>query len=96
MSRRVFFKYKHDTTLFKTLNTKFTGNQTIYEISNYVSGIIFLEDKTILSKDPNQTNVKSFVYLNPNAVKPLTRSLAGDFIRGLHNSAYDDFQYDNY
>ena len=96
MSRRVFCQYKHDTTLFQTFNTKFTGTQTIYEISNYISGIIFLEDRTILSKEPNSTNVKSFVYLNPNAVNQLTNSLAGDYILGLHNSAYDDFKNDNY
>lgn len=96
LSRRVFCQYKHDPTLFQTFNSKFTGSQTIYEISNYVSGIIFLEDKTILSEEPDNTNVKSFVYLNPNAVHQLTRSLASTFIRGLHNSAYDDFQHDNY
>jgi hypothetical protein len=96
LSRRVFCQYKHDTTLFKTFNSKFTGNHTIYEVSNHLSGIIFLEDNTILSKDPDKTNVKSFVYLNPNAVKPLTKSLASDFIRGLHNLEYDDFDHDNY
>lgn len=96
MSRRVFCQYKHDKTLFKTFNSIFTGSQSIYEISNYVSGIIYLEDNSILSKNPNETNVKSYVFLNPNAVKPITQSLASDFIYGLHNSAYDDFQYDNY
>ena len=96
LARRFFCQYKHDTTLFKTFNSKFTGSQTMYEISNNLSGIIFLEDDTILSKDPSKTNVKSFVYLNPNALKPLTKSLAREFIMGLHNSEYDDFEHDNY
>ncbi|MBS1974390.1 MAG: hypothetical protein JST13_08550 [Bacteroidetes bacterium] len=96
MSRRVFCQYKHDTTLFKTFNAKFTGTQTIYEVSNLVSGIIFLEDNTILGKDPSATNVRSFVYLNPNAVNKVSKSLADDYIRALHNTAYDDFQNDNY
>jgi len=96
LSRRVFCQYKHDNTKFKIFNSKFTGNQTIYEVSNNLSGIIFLEDNTILSKEPDKTNAKSFVYLNPNAVKPLTKSLAREFIMGLHNSEFDDFEYDNY
>lgn len=96
LARRVFCQYIHDTTKFKTFNSSFTGEQTIFEVSKHLSGIIFLEDNTILSKEPNKTNVKSFVYLNPNAVKPLTRSLASDFIMGLHNTEYDDFEYDNY
>ncbi|MCX6291627.1 MAG: hypothetical protein NT126_07660 [Bacteroidetes bacterium] len=96
LSRRVFCQYKHDSTLFKTFNSKFTGSQTIYQISNFLSGIIFLEDNTILSKEPNQTNVKSYVYLNPNAINSLNRSLVQEFLLGLHNSEYDDFENDNY
>lgn len=95
LARRVFCQYIHDTTKFKTFNSSFTGEHTIFEVSKYLSGIIFLEDNTILSKEPNKTNVKSFVYLNPNAVKPLTSS-SRDFIMGLHNTEYDDFKYDNY
>jgi len=96
LARRVFCQYIHDNTKFKTFNSSFTGEQTIFEVSKHLSGIIFLEDNTILSKEPDKTNVKSFVYLNPNAIKPLTRSLASDFIMGLHNTEYDDFEYDNY
>lgn len=96
LARRVFCQYIHDNTKFKTFNSSFTGEQTIFEVSKHLSGIIFLEDNTILSKEPDKTNVKSFVYLNPNASKPLTRSLASDFIMGLHNTEYDDFENDNY
>ena len=96
LARRVFCQYIHDPTKFKEFNSSFIGEQTIFEVSKHLSGIIFLEDNTILSSEPDKTNVKSFVYLNPNAVKRLTRSLANDFIRGLHNTEYDDFEYDNY
>ena len=95
-SRRVFCQYKHDNKLFKTINPKFTGNQTIYGVSNTLSSIIFLEDNTITSKEPNQTNVKSFVYLNPNAVNSLLKTLGREFLLGLHNSVFDDFENDNY
>lgn len=96
LSRRFFCQYRLDSTKFKEFNSSFTGQQTIFEVSNHLSGIIFLEDNTIKGNDPNITNVKSFVYLNPNAVNSLSRSLARDFIMGLHNSAYDDFENDNY
>lgn len=95
-ARRVFCQYKHDTSLFNTINPKFTGGNTIFQVSNYLSGIVFLEDNTILSQDPCKANVKSYVYLNPNAVNSLNRSLAHDFLLGLHNSAYDNFEHDNY
>lgn len=56
-----------------------------YEETNNLFGIIFLEDNAILSENPNETNVKSFAYLNLNAVRPLTQSLSSEFITGLHN-----------
>ena len=95
-SRRVFCQYRHDNSKFSTFNSKFTGSHTIYEVSNHISGIIFLEDNIILSKKPNKTNVKSFVYLNPNAKNQFNKSLAWDFLVGLHNTEFDDFEYDNY
>lgn len=95
-ARRVFCQYRHDPTTFKSIAPSFTGSETIYQISNYISGIVFLEDYTIQSDKHNETNVKSYVYLNPNAVNSLSRSLSSDFLRGLHNIVYDDFENDNY
>lgn len=96
LARRVFCQYINNTTKFNSFNSSFSGEQTIFEVSKHISGIIFLEDNTILSKEPNNSNVKSFVYLNPNAIKQVTRSSACDFINGLNNIDYDDFEYDNY
>lgn len=95
-ARRVFCQYKRDSIPFKNFYPKFTGSQTIYEVSNNISGIIFLEDNTVLSKDNNVSNTKSFVYLNPNAKNSLNRSLAHDFILGIHNAEFDNFEHDNY
>jgi hypothetical protein len=95
ISRRVFCQYIHDNAPFSNFNSKFSGVGTIYEVSKNLSGIIFLEDNAILSKTPDDTNVKSYVYLNPNAKNPLKYSRM-DFIHSLHNEDFDDFEYDNY
>jgi hypothetical protein len=96
LSRRVFCQYKFDPTPFKSFNSKFTGSDTIYEVSKHLSGIIFLEDCTITNKNPDESNVKSYVYFNPNSIKPLIRSLSGEYLIGLHNEENDNFEYDNY
>jgi hypothetical protein len=96
MSRRVFCQYMHNKMPYKTLNDAFAGDHTIYEVSQKLSGIIFLEDKSLLGDNPDITNVKSYVYLNPNAVSKLRNSLAFDYLRGLHNTDFDDFEFDNY
>jgi len=95
LARRVFCQYKHEKTLFKSFNSKFCGEQTMNEISNNLSGIIFLEDNTILSENPKSTNVKSYVYLNPNAKNPL-RGLDIDYIHSICDDSFEDFEYDNY
>lgn len=95
-ARRAFCQYQYIGSKFNEFNSSFNGQQTIFEISNYLSAIIFLEDKTILSEDPSNINVRSFSYLNPNAKHPITKSSARQFINLLHNSEYDDFENDNY
>ncbi|MCX2492635.1 hypothetical protein OQX63_04075 [Pedobacter sp. PF22-3] len=95
-ARRVFCQYKNDITPFANYNPKFSGTETIYGVSNYLSGIIFLNDKTILSNDPDSTNVDCSVYLNPNAKNNLSRSIATNYLHEICNEVYDDFADDNY
>ena len=96
LSRRFFCQYKHDKSKFNTLIPTFTGTQSINTVSRHLSGIIILEDDTILSKNPNITNVKSYIYLNPNARKPIIRGMATTYLHSLNNEQYDDFVSDNY
>ncbi len=96
LSRRVFCQYLHDATKFKTYNSAFNGEETIYEISQYLSGILFLEDKTILSEDSEVTNVQAYLYSNPNAKKPLAKSRAWNYLLSIQHSGFDDFEHDNY
>lgn len=96
MARRVFCQYLHQNSLFRTIEPDFNGTQTIHEVSRHISGIIFLEDNTILSEEPDRSNVKSYVYYNPNAINSIPRSNARTYIASLDNEDFDDFEFDNY
>lgn len=60
-----------------------------------MSGIIFIEDDCILSKNSNSINVNAYAYLNPNANNPL-KGMAIDYIHSLNIVDFDDYEYDNY
>jgi hypothetical protein len=95
-ARRIFCQYKNDTTPLKKILPRFNGTEMIYEVSKHLAGIVFMEDNTILSKEPDKTNVDSFIYLNPNARNPIAGGVADSFLMGLHNKEYDNFEFDNY
>ncbi len=96
ITRRVFCQYLHDDTRFSEFDSSFTGSETIFEVSRFISGIIVLEDDTILSKDPTVSNVKSYAYYNPNAVNSIPRTQIKSYVASLRNSDFDDFEFDNY
>ena len=94
ITRRFFCQYRYSTTKFNTFNSSFTGEQTLYEMSRYLSAIIFLEDNTILSISPDSMNVKSFIYFNPNAVNPVSDlPIWEDF---EFCKIIENFRFDNY
>lgn len=95
LARRVFCQYINDSTAFSVFNSKFKGKQTTFEVTNNLSGIIFLEDNCIKGEDPDSTNVNTYVYLNPNSINPIG-SFACDYIHSLGLNDFDDFEYDNY
>jgi hypothetical protein len=93
-SRRIFCQYIHDKTSFKHFDSRFTGQETIYDISKKISGILFLEDNSILSKTPDFHNINATLCTNPNADNPLTR-LFNCFCDEL-KVVRVDFEFDNY
>ena len=96
-ARRVFCQHIHDSTKFTSFEPSFQGTETIYEVSQHLSGIIFLEDDCIESTNPNSYNVKSYTYLNPNSKHKILPSRAHLFITNcMCNSEYDNFENDNY
>ena len=97
-SRRVFIEFNNDTRDASEYFENISHSLTVKEISNRISGIIFIEDQSITEK--NKNIYKSYIYLNPcstnvkltkNNFKILNRGLAG-----FTPNEIDDFSNDNY
>ena len=95
-ARRVFCQYRYSDAPFRNLVSEYQGDETIYDVSRYLSGIIFLEDKTIDGNNPDELNVKSFIYLNPNAHNSAKKTLYWDLHQNMIVAEVDDFEHDNY
>jgi hypothetical protein len=92
--RRFFCQYAKDSSLATAFLKSFTGTETISEVTDKLSGVLFLEDNSILSSDPDLQNVNGFAYLNPNAAHKASRGFRG-YLSSLGISV-DDFDHDNY
>lgn len=93
--RRFFCQYKHSNEKMSDFNSNFKGSKKLHSISKYLSGIIILEDNTILSEDKTITNVNSYSFLNPNAKNPIN-GMSKHYIHRFTNIRFDDFENDNY
>ena len=98
LSRRVFMELTKDQTDMGTIYPELQGkNIKISDVAEKVTGIIFINDKSITKKD--REIYETFIYLNPNATnKKLTRR---DFdllnwSPEIEHPFIDDFYYDNY
>lgn len=67
LSDSFFNGYKGKYDLMNTIEPTYQGNETIFEVTRKVTGIIFIEDKSILGDGGNLTQTSTFVYLNSNA-----------------------------
>lgn len=93
-SRRFFCQYAKDIRLANSLLKSFKGNETVAQVTESLSGVLFLEDISITSSNANDLNVKGFAYLNPNA-----KNKVGPYFREHLSSLgvlMEDFEYDNY
>jgi hypothetical protein len=96
LSRRVFCQYINRCDKLKIFFPKFEGNETLFEVSKKLSGILFLEDKSIDSDASQMVNVDSYFYLNPNAAFKLRERLFDNYVTSIKWTELDDFEYDNY
>jgi len=92
--RRFFCQYAKDTNPATTLLSNYQGNETLAQVTQSLTGVLFLEDKSITASNPLDHNINAYAYLNPNA----THKISGHFREHLSALGFyrDDFQHDNY
>jgi len=97
LSRRVFCQNRHRRIQLKSAIPNFNGKETVHEVSRCLSGILFIEDKSILQKTTAQFSTTGYFYLNPNALNRLDKTILSQyFIKLGQGGDYDDFEHDNY
>ncbi|MBU1318941.1 MAG: hypothetical protein KKG33_01440 [candidate division Zixibacteria bacterium] len=96
LTRRVFCQWIGHKTRLDTVLDDFHSDCTICEVSQSLSGILFLEDNVIQGENPDHHNLIAHMYLNPNAEHSLKRTLFFDFALTSGLDTFDDFEHDNY
>ena len=96
ISRRVFCQYKNLNDPFTNVLNNFNGDASIYEVSRKISGLIFIEDSTINSRDSDAINASPFIYMNPNADNKVQNRIFEETLKNLNYRVFEDFKYDNY
>lgn len=94
LARRTFCEYKNLPTTMASIVNKFSGSESVYEVSRYLSGIIYLDDHII--KEDKYT---CHIYTNPNAINWIRygRSYLEQIVAGGDSrSLFDDMIHDNY
>jgi hypothetical protein len=71
LARRTFSEYKNLSTPMSDVVSKFRGDETVFEVSNYLSGIIFIDDLSI-----NENKYSCHIYMNPNAKNKLNYGIS--------------------
>jgi hypothetical protein len=94
LCRRFFCQYANDARPASSKLKKYLGSETLAEVTKKLSGVLFLEDKSITSSAAAAQNVEAFAYLNPNATHK-TGGHFRDYLSSL-GFAVDDFASDNY
>ncbi len=97
LARRVFCGFKHDPTTFGSRFGNMSGSETAFAVSQSLAGIVFIEDDVITSAKSDDTAIKAYWYLNPNAACPVSSVFMDLIVRGGPCvEEIDDFRYDNY
>lgn len=96
LARRVFMQYRHSIELASAVISQYRGEETMWEVSQHLSGIMFIDAHTTTKKEHLHD---IHLYLNPNA----KNKIKGDnpYFDHLMYKPYcsfivDDFAHDNY
>ena len=74
VGRHFFYGYSGSTCLASLLNKKIKTNILAKDVVAHLSGVIFLQDETVTSNNPNSANVTASYLLNTAAHHPLSGS----------------------
>ncbi|MCL2185396.1 MAG: hypothetical protein FWB86_06045 [Treponema sp.] len=99
LARRVFIELVNDNQNMDKFNDEFTGKSIrVCDIVSLISGIVFIEDKSITLKGNDVYKV--YFYTNPNAKNKRVKRFDFDILRWSHlakqPSIVEDFEFDNY
>lgn len=94
LARRTFCGYLNDSTPMNAIEPRFSGKETVDEVSRHLAGIIFIDDNSI-KEDSYSCNV----IMNPNALN--NHDTAYHYLmslveKGDKRGLYDDLWHDNY
>lgn len=76
-----FSEYLASTDLARQFNVKIKTSILASDLTKHLSGIIFLDDNSILAETPTQVNVAASFLWNRNALLPLSGSAADTYMR---------------
>ena len=93
-SRRCFCQYASDENPAGNVVEDLDDSVTMAEVTKSLSGVIFIEDRSVLEGDAPDSSVKAFAYLNPNANHKPSRHYR-HHLEALR-IPIDDFEFDNY
>jgi len=91
LSRRLFMQYRHSDKKMKEIFNEFKGEQTVFEVSKKLSGIIFIDDLPI-----NNDDIKCYIYINPNADNKCPLFVDNHLYDLQCKKEIDNFIFDNY
>lgn len=92
--RRFFCQYMRDSRPASDMLGPFKGSETVSQVTDKLSGVLFLEDTSLIPMPPDDLHVKGYAFLNPNAVNKLDGNFRDHLVSlGVQ---VDDFRDDNY
>ena len=94
LARRTFCEYKNLSTSMSEIVSKYKGTETVFDVSNHLSGIIFIDDQSL-----KVDKYSCHIYLNPNATNKLSfgRHYLEQLVAlGDKRGILDDMEHDNY